>query len=215
MARIDVFEHDFDHIRYHNYRLRGLKLGLLTNRRRYTMSRIAIPAVSTATGATADVYAQVRKIAGGGVPNLFAALGHLAPATLAAALNAEGALASSSLSKQDLETIKLLVSEQKGCDYCVAAHVMLGKMVGLSKEALRAIRAGQATGNAKRDALVRFVLNLQKTRGTISQQEFAAIREAGYTETQLAEISLAIAMITFTNTFNRINDTDIDLPAAD
>lgn len=179
------------------------------------MSRIAIPAIASATGATAEVYAQVRKVAGGGVPNLFAALGHLAPAALVGALNAEGALAASSLSQQDLETIKLLVSEQTGCDYCVAAHVMLGKMSGLSKDALRAIRAGQPTGVAKRDALVHFVLNLQKTSGTISQQEFAAIRAAGYTDTQLAEISLAIAMTIFTNTFNRINDTDIDMPAAD
>jgi uncharacterized peroxidase-related enzyme len=175
------------------------------------MSRIAIPAVTNATGATADVYAQVRKIAGGSVPNLFAALGHLAPATLSAALNAEGALASSSLSKQDLET-KLLVSEQTGCDYCVAAHAMLGKMVGLSPEALKQIRAGQATGDAKRDALVHFVLNLQTTRGTISESEFAAIRAAGYSDTQLADISLTIAMTIFTNTFNRINDTDVDFP---
>jgi len=178
------------------------------------MSRIAIPAIESATGATADVYAQVKKIAGGSVPNLYAALGHLAPATLGAVLNAEGVLASSSLSKQDLETIKLLVSEQTGCDYCVAAHYMLGKMVGLSADALRAIRAGQPTGDAKRDALIRFVLNVQNTSGTIDENEFAAIRAAGYTDTQLAEISLAIALTIFTNTFNRINDTDVDFPAA-
>jgi uncharacterized peroxidase-related enzyme len=170
------------------------------------------PAVQNATGATAEVYGRVRKIAGGSVPNLFAALGHLAPATLNAALDAEAALASSSLSKQDLETIKLLVSEQTGCDYCVAAHVMLGKMTGLSPEALEHIRAGQATGDARRDALIRFVLTLQTTRGTIDERELSAIRAAGYSDTQLAEISLAIAMTIFTNTFNRINDTDVDFP---
>jgi uncharacterized peroxidase-related enzyme len=179
------------------------------------MSRIAIPAIQTATGATAEVYARVRKIAGGSVPNLFAALGHLAPATLNAALDAEGALASGSLSRQDLETIKLLVSEQTGCDYCVAAHVMLGKMTGLAPDALRKIRAGQPTGDARRDALIRFVLNLQTTRGTIAESELAAIRDAGYSDTQLAEISLAIAMTIFTNTFNRINDTDVDFPPVD
>lgn len=80
------------------------------------MSRISVPAISSATGATAEVYAQVKKVAGGSVPNLFAALGHLAPASLSAVLNAEGALAASSLSKQDLETIKLVVSELTGCD---------------------------------------------------------------------------------------------------
>jgi uncharacterized peroxidase-related enzyme len=176
------------------------------------MSRIAIPAVDSATGATAEVYAQVRKIAGGRVPNLFAALGHLAPASLSAVLNAEAASAVASLSKQDLETINLAVSELSGCDYCVAAHAMLGKLVGLSPEALKQIRAGEPTGDAKRDALVRFVRTLHLNRDTLSQADFDAVRAAGYTDTQLADISLAIALITFSNTFNRINDTDVDFP---
>ncbi|HYG43723.1 MAG TPA: carboxymuconolactone decarboxylase family protein [Bordetella sp.] len=176
------------------------------------MSRIAIPALSTATGASAEVYDQVRKIAGGSVPNLFAALGHLAPAQLAAVLNAEGAIAAGTLSKQDLETIKLAVSAQTGCDYCVAAHALLGKLAGLPADALRAIRTGQLTGDAKRDALLHFVRNLVRTSGTIAQEEFDAIRAAGYTDGQLAEISLVIALVIFTNTFNRINDTDVDFP---
>jgi uncharacterized peroxidase-related enzyme len=176
------------------------------------MSRISVPSINSATGATAEVYAQVKKIAGGSVPNLFAALGHLAPASLSAVLNAEGALGGGSLSKQDLETIKVVVSELTGCDYCVAAHVMLGKMAGLSAEAINRIRAGELTGDSKRDALVAFVRKLQLSRGTISQADFDAIRSAQYTETQLADISLAIALTIFTNTFNRINDTSVDFP---
>jgi uncharacterized peroxidase-related enzyme len=178
------------------------------------MSRISIAGIAAATREIADVYTELQGIMGGGMPNVFAVLRHLAPATLTAALNVESALASGSLSKQDLETIKLVVSERSGCDYCVAAHATLGKMTGLSREVLKQIRIGQRTGDAKRDALVQFVLNLQKTTRAISEEEFAAIRAAGYTETQLAEISLAIAMTTFTNTFNRINDTDVDFPAA-
>jgi len=176
------------------------------------MSRIAIPALSDATGATADVYARVRKIAGGGVPNLFATLGHLAPATLNTVLDAEGVLAAGSLSRQELETIKVLVSAQTGCDYCVAAHVMLGKLAGLAPAVLDQIRAGGATGDARRDALIRFVLILLNTRGTVAEAEFAAIRAAGYSDAQLAEISLALALTIFTNAFNRINDTDVDFP---
>jgi AhpD family alkylhydroperoxidase len=178
------------------------------------MSRIQIPAIASATGATAEVYVQVRKVAGGGVPNLFAVLGHLAPRSLAAVLGAEGALASGSLDNKDLETIKLLVSDLTGCDYCVAAHTMLGKLAGLPAETLRKVRSGQPTGDAKRDALIRFVLTLHKTSGTISTEEFDAIRRAGYSEAQLADIALAIALTVFTNTFNRINDTDVDFPAA-
>lgn len=175
------------------------------------MSRIAIPAIESATGATAEVYAQIKKAAGS-VPNTFAAIGALGPAALKAVLQADGVLAASSLSKQDQETIKLLVSEVAGCDYCVAAHSLLGKMTGLKPEVLKQIRDGQATGDLKRDALVRFVRDLQQTSGTISEAEFSAIKAAGYTDAQLVDISLAIAVTVFTNVFNRINDTDIDFP---
>ncbi len=176
------------------------------------MPRIETPTLSTATGDTAEVFAQIKK-AVGSVPNTFAAIGFAAPAALKAILAADGVLAAGSLSKADQETIKLLVSATVGCDYCVAAHSLIGKLAGLSPEALRQIRAGQPTGDAKRDALIRFVKLLAGTAGTIEQGEYAAIRAAGYTEQQLVEISLAIATTTFTNVFNRINDTAIDFPA--
>ena len=176
-------------------------------------SRIDIPAVEAATGASAEVFAQLKK-AVGGVPNTFAAIGALNPAALQAVLAADGVLAAGTLGKKDLETIKLFVSEEAGCDYCVAAHSTLGKMAGLSPDTLRQIRAGQSTGDAKRDALVRFVRILQRTAGTIDETEYEAIRFAGYTDAQLVEISLAIAVIVFTNVFNRINDTTLDFPAA-
>lgn len=176
------------------------------------MSRIPTPAPETATGATAEIYAQIKK-AIGQVPNTFAAIGAHGPAALKAVLQADGVLAAGSLSKQDQETIKLAVSEAAGCDYCVAAHSLLGKLAGLAPDALKQIRAGQPTGDAKRDALVRFVRVLARTSGTIADEEFAAIRAAGYSDAQLVDISLAIAVTSFTNVFNRINDTAIDFPA--
>ena len=175
------------------------------------MSRINTRPVEYATGATAEVYAQIKKAAGN-VPNVFAAIGALNPEALKAMLAADAALATGSLSVDDRETIKLVVSEVSGCEYCVAAHSLLGKLAGLKPEALKQIRAGQPTGEAKRDALVRFVRALQETSGTISDEAYAAIRAAGYTEAQLVDISLAIATTAFTNVFNRINDTAIDFP---
>lgn len=117
------------------------------------------------------------------------------------------------MSKQDQETIKLLVSNLTGCDYCEDAHFMLGKMTGLSVEVLQNIRSGRPTGDSKRDALISFVTLLVKTTGTVSQDQFAAIKAAGYNDVQLAEISLAISIIMFTNLFNRVNDTTVDFPA--
>ena len=176
------------------------------------MSRIEVPSLQAATGATAEVYTQIKKAAGR-VPNTFAAIGAYAPEALKAVLTADGVLAAGSLSKADQETIKLLVSSVAGCDYCVAAHNLLGGMTGLSPEALKHIRAGEPTGDPKRDALIHFVKLLAGTSGTIAEAEFAAIKEASFTDQQLVEISLAIATTTFTNVFNRINDTAIDFPA--
>jgi uncharacterized peroxidase-related enzyme len=176
------------------------------------MSRIASPALQSATGATAEVYAQIKK-AVGSVPNTFAAIGAHEPAALKAILLADSVLAASTLSKQDQETIKLIVSGVAGCDYCVAAHSLLGKLAGLKPETLKQIRGGQPTADGKRDALIRFVRNLAQTSGTISDEEFSAIKAAGYTDAQLVDISLAFAVTVFTNVFNRINDTAIDFPA--
>jgi AhpD family alkylhydroperoxidase len=122
-------------------------------------------------------------------------------------------LAAGTLSKRDQETIKLVLSDVAGCDYCVAAHSLLGKLAGLKPDELKKIRNGEPTGDAKRDALISFVRTLAQTRGTVSDDDFAAIKAAGYSDAQLVEISLAFATNVFTNVFNRINDTDIDFPA--
>ncbi|WP_207004970.1 carboxymuconolactone decarboxylase family protein [Trinickia mobilis] len=178
-------------------------------------SRISIPDVKSATGAVAEAYALTKKATGGALPNLFAAVGALSPDILKAYLTADGALGAGTLGNKDLEIVKLAVSEHTGCDYCVRAHVMIGKMVGVSAETLKLVRAGKPTGDAKRDALVRFVRVIQTTSGTINASEFAAIKAAGYTDSQLVEITLAIALTVFTNTFNRLNDTTLDVPPAD
>ena len=176
------------------------------------MSRLSVPSFESATGATADIYGQIKK-AIGSVPNTFAAIGAHGPAALKAVLAADAVLALGNLSKRDQETIKLVISGVAGCDYCVAAHSLLGKLAGLKPEELKNIRDGKPTGDVKRDALVRFVRKLAATSGTVSDADFAAIKDAGYSDAQLVDISLAFATTVFTNVFNRINDTDIDFPA--
>jgi uncharacterized peroxidase-related enzyme len=174
------------------------------------MSRLSLP--QSASAASAEVYAQIKK-AIGNVPNTFAAIGAHGPDALKAILLADGVLAAGSLTKRDQETIKLVLSVIAGCDYCVAAHSLLGKLAGLKPDELKQIRVGKPTGDAKRDALIRFVSKLALTSGTVSDEDFAAIKAAGYTAAQLVEISLAFATNVFTNVFNRINDTEIDFPA--
>jgi uncharacterized peroxidase-related enzyme len=176
------------------------------------MSRLSVPNLETDAGPSGQVYAQIKK-AIGSVPNTFAAIAAHGPAALKSVLAADTVLASGSLSKRDQETIKLIISGVAGCDYCVAAHSLLGKLAGLKPDELKKIRDGKLTGDAKRDALARFVRKLAQSSGTVSDEEFVAIKAAGYSDAQLVEISLAFATTVFTNVFNRINDTEIDFPA--
>ncbi len=176
------------------------------------MSRLPVPALNAASGATAEVYAQIKKAAGS-VPNTFAAIGAYRPDALKAILLADNLLASGTLSRRDQETIKLVISGVAGCDYCVAAHSLLGKLAGLKPDELKNVRDGKPSGDARRDALIRFVRVLAESSGTVTAEEFAAIKAAGYSDAQLVDISLAFATTVFTNVFNRINDTAIDFPA--
>ncbi|SAL63683.1 alkylhydroperoxidase [Caballeronia terrestris] len=178
------------------------------------MSRFSQINVNDATGVTADLFAGIKR-AMGRVPNAYATVGTHSPAVLAAALNGDAVLAKSSLDKRDVEAIKLAVSEIAGCDYCVAAHTVVGKMVGLSLEETKQVRAGDATGNTKRDALVRFVRHVVTTSGTVDQARVDEVRAAGYSEAQVVEALFAISVITFTNLLNRVNDTEVDFPAVD
>jgi uncharacterized peroxidase-related enzyme len=176
------------------------------------MSRLSVPNLESDAGPSGQVYAQIKK-AIGSVPNTFAAIAAHGPATLKSVLAADAVLASGSLNKRDQETIKLIVSGVAGCDYCVAAHSLLGKLAGLKPDELKNIRDGKPTGDSKRDALARFVRKLAQSSGTVSDEDFAAIKATGYSDAQLVEISLAFATTVFTNVFNRINDTEIDFPA--
>ncbi|MFW6749630.1 carboxymuconolactone decarboxylase family protein [Pseudomonas glycinae] len=175
------------------------------------MTHFTATPADQASGSTAEVYANI-KLALGRVPNAYATLATLAPEALKAMLAADRVLAGGPLSKSDQETVKLVISELSGCDYCVAAHSMVGKMVGLTGNAMRQIRAGQSTGDSKRDTLVAFTRSLALNPGSVAQSQVQSLQEAGYGGEEIVHIGLAISVITFTNVFNRINETVVDFP---
>jgi uncharacterized peroxidase-related enzyme len=178
------------------------------------MARLHTVALSEATGHTAELFAFV-KGAIGKVPNSYIGIGGNSPVALEAVLTLEGSVKKGSLSPQDVEVVKLVVSQTTGCDYCLAAHTLMGKKTGLSREAILALRQGQPSGDARNDALARFTLVLITTSGTIPGDVLDAVRQVGFTDAQIVDVTMTIASIAFTNLFNRINDTTLDFPAAD
>jgi len=178
------------------------------------MTRLYNQPIAESTGHAAQLYAGI-KAAIGVVPNAYVNIGSNSPVALETALNIDGALKKGTLGAKEGEVVKLVVSQVAECDYCLAAHTLIGKKTGLSKEDILAIRRGEPSSNVRLDALADFTRELVSTSGTLSASSVEKIKAAGFTDTQIVEIVLAITSITFTNLFNRINDTVLDFPPAD
>ena len=118
---------------------------------------------------------------------------------------------SSGFTPQEQEVIFLVLSRENGCDYCIAAHSMIADKVAKFKpEQLAAVRAGQILADEKLQALSVFTSRVFESRGLISKSEAAAFLEAGYSETQILEVILAISVKTLSNYSNHIFHTDLD-----
>lgn len=178
------------------------------------MTRLTTLKPVEATGEAAAIFDQI-KAALGKVPNAYATIGTHSPQGLSAMLNVDAVISASSLAAADVEAIRLAVSALSGCDYCLAAHTMLGKMAGLTPDLMKRIRAGQVVEDARRDALLLFVRTVVASRDTVPASVLEALLAAGYSERQVIEIILVITSITFTNLVNRVNDTALDFPKID
>ena len=149
----------------------------------------------------------------GMTPNLMKTLAS-SPAALEAYLSFGSALGSGKLDVRFREQIALAVAQANSCEYCLAAHSAIGKMVGLKPEEIAASRGAHA-GDAKRDAGLRFVQALVVQRGMVSDQDLAQVKTVGYTDGDIAEMVANVAVNIFTNYFNHVARTAVDFPAVD
>ena len=108
----------------------------------------------------------------------------------------------STLTQLEREVIQLSVANQNGCSYCVAAHSIMAKGLGLSQQEVERLLSGDSLTDEGLDALKNFALNINQGRGQGSEPTFSRLIGAGYTEHQALEVILLIAMKTITNTTN-------------
>ena len=137
------------------------------------MTRLHTLAYDQVDQETSELFATIKRSIGK-LPNVYATIGSNSPAVLAHVLGTGATLAKSSLNKREQEAINLAVSEATGCDYCVAAHTMTGKMAGYTVEQTRELRSGSFAEDARIDALVKFALHLVQQRVMLGQLERAA-----------------------------------------
>lgn len=175
------------------------------------MSRIHTPAT---VGEVPDASrAQLNAVAMslGSVPNLFRLVAQ-SPAALRGFLALSGSFSGATLDAMTQERIAIAVAELNGCNYCMSAHTYLGRIVAKLDDAeITANRSG-ASNDIKANVAVRFATQIVRMRGHVSEEQLTAIKAAGYSNAEIVEIVLAVALHTFTNYLNEVAGTEIDFP---
>jgi uncharacterized peroxidase-related enzyme len=174
------------------------------------MSRIAIPTQDEAPAETQPILDAVQKQLGF-TPNIHRLLS-ISPAALRGFVGLQRPL-STTLDIQTRDAIALAVSEADGCDYCVAAHsYVAANFAKMSPTEIAFNREGRST-DPKRGAAAHLAKMLIETRGKVSDAEMAAIREAGFRDSEIVEIAALTAQFLLTNFVNNVAQTEIDFPA--
>ena len=146
----------------------------------------------------------------GMVPNIFRTFAH-SPAVLDFYMQGSGALGNTSISAQLRESIALAVAGVNSCDYCASAHTAIGAGAGLSADEL-AGNLHAKSEDAKAQVALDFSVKLVSSNGNPTDADVQALKDAGYTEGEVLEITAVVAFNIFTNYFNHVAGTDVDFP---
>ena len=176
------------------------------------MARTEIPHRDKAPAASHATLDAVGK-ALGFVPNLHRLLAK-SPNALAGWLGLMSNLAKT-LDAKTRDGIALAVSGVSDCDYCLHAHAYVASTFSkLSREEIALNRQAHSS-DPKKDAAVQFAKKVIEQRGKVSDEDFAAVKAAGFSDEQVLEIVSLSAQFLMTNFVNNVFQTDVDFPLMD
>ncbi len=176
------------------------------------MTRIPVHTTESAPEGSRDAL-EALEAKFGKVLNIHGAMAH-SPAVLETYAAIQRALADNgTLDARTREVIALAVANVTECAYCQAAHTLAGKAAGLTDQETVAIRRGQVD-HPRTAALVTLVREQAAEAGHVADATWQAALDAGWSDTELTETSAVVALNLFTNSFNHLVQTDLDLPPA-
>ncbi len=146
----------------------------------------------------------------GMTPNLMRTLAN-SPSALKGYLDFNQALAGGVLDPKLREQISIATAEANHCEYCLSAHIGMGKKAGLNDAELSAARQS-ASPDTKANAALRFAHEITLKRGEVTDADVEAVKQAGFNEAEIVEIVANVALNIFTNYFNHVARTEVDFP---
>ena len=147
----------------------------------------------------------------GFIPNLEGIFAQ-APALLKGSMALWDLFETTSFSPIEQQVIYLTANYEQECHYCMAAHSGLAKMIGMAANDLQALREGKQLSDPKLQALRQFTQQMIQARGWVDDSEIEKFLAAGYTQRQVLEVILGIAIKIMHNYTNHIAKTPLDKP---
>lgn len=174
------------------------------------MKTFTVPTREEVSAANQVIFDTLKKKLGK-VPNLYA--------TMAYSNNALGNYLSlqnapSSLTLKEKEVVNLLVSQVNDCEYCLAAHSTIGKLVGFTDQQILEIRTGAVSFDNKLNALAALTKSFVENSGKPDAAVLNNYFEAGYTNEHLVDTIVLIGDKTITNYLHGAVKVPVDFPAA-
>jgi AhpD family alkylhydroperoxidase len=172
------------------------------------MTQFNVPTRDDVSPANQALFDNLKKGLGF-VPNLYATLAYSEHAlgNYLAFQNAK-----SSITGKAREVVNLVVSEVNQCEYCLAAHTVIGKMHGFTDAQVLDIRSGTARFDSKLDALARLVKSIAVERGHADPVLIDAFFAAGWTRENLVDAIMIIGDKTVTNYLHGVTRVPVDFP---
>jgi uncharacterized peroxidase-related enzyme len=169
------------------------------------MTKFASYTLDNAPEGSKAKLAEVAK-AWGFVPQLH---GNLAESPVA--LEAYDALfalvAKSTLSAIEQQVAYQAINVFHECEYCVAGHTYLSRMVKMDEAAIQALRNSTPIPDARLQALRLFAEAVVRERGFVGEAAIDAFLAAGFSKANVLEIVMIAATKTISNYTNHITHT--------
>jgi uncharacterized peroxidase-related enzyme len=175
------------------------------------MPKFSIPATIDQAPAASRALLRTAEARFGRVPNM-ALLLSASPAALRGYLALLTALDGGVLGVQTSERIALAIAEANGCPYCLSLHTFRARNgIGLDDAEITANRSG-ASNDPQAEAAVCFAVKLVRTKGAVGDDDFRALKAAGYDDAEIIEIVLHAGLNMLAGTVNKACEPDIDFP---
>ncbi len=150
----------------------------------------------------------------GFVPKLHGNLAE-SPVALEAYDTLFGLVAKSTLSPVEQQVAYQAINVLHECEYCVAGHTYLSRMVKMDEQAIAALRGGTPIADARLQALRIFAESVVRERGFVGDAAVDAFLAAGFTRANVLEVVTIAATKTISNYTNHITHTPKEAFMAD